>query len=111
MWIKRLTLHVPSDVLAWPGSHRPCLAWLGSGQARPGQCLAWAGLWLRLEFLKARGHGFGCVDTAHVEQKMEQLECVLEGSYRNQDTVDPDDDKEWSWDKLVMIVTLKIIIN
>ncbi len=43
---------------------------------------------------------------------MEQLECVLNGSYGNQDTVDPDDEEEWSWDKLeVMIVTLKIIIN
>ena len=41
------------------------------------------------------------VDTAHVEQEMEQLECVLDGSYGNQDTVDLDDKEEWSWDQLV----------
>ena len=28
-----------SDVPAWPGSHRPWSAWLGLGQARPGQVL------------------------------------------------------------------------
>lgn len=41
------------------------------------------------------------VDTTHVEQEMEQLECVLDGSYGNQDTVDQDDVEEWSWDQLV----------
>ena len=41
------------------------------------------------------------VDTAHVEKEMEQLECVLDDSYGNQDTVDPDDEEEWSWDQLV----------
>jgi len=38
------------------------------------------------------------VDTAHVEKEMEQVECVLDGLYGNQDTVDPDDKEEWSWD-------------
>ena len=41
------------------------------------------------------------MDTAHVEKEMEQLECVLDDSYGNQDTVDPDDEEEWSWDQLV----------
>ena len=41
------------------------------------------------------------VDTTHVEKEMEQLECVLDGSYGNQDTVDQDDEEEWSWDWLV----------
>ena len=50
---------LPSDVPAWPGSHRPCSAWPGSGQARPGQRSALAGPWLWLEFLEATGHGLG----------------------------------------------------
>ena len=41
------------------------------------------------------------MDTTHVEQEMEQLECVLDGSYGNQDTVDQEDVEEWSWDQLV----------
>ena len=41
------------------------------------------------------------MDTAHVKQEMEQLECVLDGSYGNQDIVDQDDKKDWSWNQLV----------
>ena len=39
------------------------------------------------------------VDTTHIEKEMEQLECVLDGSYGNQDA--EDDKEEWSWDQLV----------